>query len=132
MAVAFDAFEKTSAQFRPNMENMMEWMGQTSIVEQANRDYARAISDLSDLYQSLGLRMLVLKGYGCALNYPIPSHRPCGDIDIFLRDENGNHSDSLVKRFEQMLESRFGIQTSYHNTHHSRFLFEGLCVADYQ
>lgn len=28
--------------------------------------------------------MMVLKGYGLSLNYLKPSHRPCGDIDIWL------------------------------------------------
>ena len=46
--------------------------------------YRKAIAEMASFYNSHGFKMMVIKGYGCSLNWPKPEHRPCGDIDIWL------------------------------------------------
>lgn len=61
----------------------MDWIGITQLMEQANKVHEKAMFDLSMLIREYGIRMMVLKGYGLALNYPLPEHRPSGDLDIW-------------------------------------------------
>lgn len=67
--------------------------------------------------------MMLLKGYGLSLNYPIPSHRPLGDIDIYLWD--------LWRYADQMVEQKLGIAVDHSHHHHSVFHFEGQMVENH-
>lgn len=40
------------------------------------------------LIRAHGIEPVLLKGAGLALNYPIPEFRQCGDIDLFVCEEN--------------------------------------------
>lgn len=42
-----------------------------------------ALKELSRLLASEDVSFLLMKGIACGLFYPIPKHRPCGDIDIY-------------------------------------------------
>lgn len=59
-----------------------ELFGEVLACEADYRKYQLAIRKLAGLYRSEGIDMLLLKGYGLSLNYPVPEHRPSGDIDI--------------------------------------------------
>lgn len=49
------------------------WLGQMQVA-----------LELSAEFEKHGLKMLLLKGLGLSLCYPIPKHRESGDIDIYL------------------------------------------------
>ena len=66
-----------------NEEIKYDWFGQTFYAEESYAKYTRAIASLAQFYNEHGFQMMILKGYACSLNYPVPSHRPCGDIDIW-------------------------------------------------
>ena len=61
--------------------------------------------------------MMVIKGYGLSLNYPVPAHRPCGDVDIWNYGE--------YKRADQLLHDELGIKIDNSHHHHTVFHFEG-------
>lgn len=67
--------------------------------------------------------MMLLKGYGLSLNYPVPSHRPVGDIDIYLW---GRWAEA-----DRMVEEKLGIQVDNSHHHHSVFGFEGYSVENH-
>lgn len=100
-----------------------DWFGS---VLQHEIDYARykkAISDLSAFYASAGIRMMLLKGYGLSLNYPVPAHRPCGDIDVFLF---GRQAEA-----DKLMEEHRKVRMNRGNPHHSVFKFEGFTVENH-
>lgn len=129
--VCFDAFCSLPKSVRPDDGLFLKWLGNTLLMEERYRQYEETIITLSDLAHNLGMRMLVLKGYGCSLNYPHPKHRPCGDIDIFLMDEYGNHSIDLLHHFESYLGKSQGIKVNTPNAHHSQFKFKGFLVENH-
>lgn len=61
-----------------------EWFGNALFYEQKYETYKAAIGSLAEFYAEHGFRMMLLKGYGLSLDYPVPEHRPCGDIDVWL------------------------------------------------
>ncbi len=49
-----------------------------------NDRLARVVAEL----RSIGIRPVLLKGQGAALNYPNPLRRQCGDIDLYIGGED--------------------------------------------
>ena len=85
-AIVLDGLDKANTKItnRPPQSLMLEWIGEVMQNYEARyKQYERVIGELAGLYNSHGYKMMVLKGYACSLNWPKPSHRPCGDIDIW-------------------------------------------------
>ena len=103
-AVAFDGVqalyerqpELTGALDASLGESKFEWLGLTMQAEQDYDSYRRKLSALAKFYCQEGFRLLVLKGYGLSLDYPVPAHRPTGDIDVYLFGR-GEEADERVK-----------------------------------
>lgn len=131
LGFCFDAFCQLPESVRPDRQIFLKWMGSTLLMEDRYQEYENAICRLSDVAQASGMRMMVLKGYGCSLNYPQPKFRPCGDIDIFLMDKAGKHSAELAERFESNLHERYGIRVESDNGHHSQFRFEKFLIENH-
>ena len=93
---------------------------------QAEQDYdayRTILRDLVSFYNSEGIPVLLLKGYGLSLNYPIPSHRPTGDIDIYLFGE--------WERADEVMKTKKGVRINNSHHHHSVFKFKGLSVENH-
>ena len=107
----------------PELEDLKyEWFGEVFSCEEDYQNYKSAIINLAKFYESIGVRMMLLKGYGLSLNYPIPEHRPTGDIDVYLSD---------WKRGDEEIEKRLGIKVDRSHEHHTVFQFEGFTVENH-
>ncbi|MBR4212891.1 MAG: nucleotidyltransferase family protein [Bacteroidales bacterium] len=100
-----------------------EWFGQTFYAEQCYEKYTRAIASLAKFYNEHGFQMMILKGYACSLNYPVPNHRPCGDIDIWQFGRQ-KEADAALAR-----EKGVKIDNSHH--HHTVFFWKGEMVENH-
>lgn len=101
-----------------------KWIG--SVIqnyEWTYEDYRNSIGQLARFYNEHDFKMMVLKGYGLGLNYPVPRHRPCGDIDIWLFGQY-KEADAAIKR-----ELSIPVNTSHH--HHTVFTFNGYPVENH-
>lgn len=84
VGIVFSVIEKLPKTDIPQMDMLMGWLGQAKYMKTNYDTYQQAIAKLAKLYNAQYLRMMILKGYGCSLNYPVPALRPCGDINIYL------------------------------------------------
>ena len=101
----------------------MEWIGLTQQIEQRYRQYEKNIKKLGAFYREYGIRMMVLKGYGLAQNYSIPSHRPCGDVDIYLFGDQ--------EKADKLLQEKLGITIDNSHHHHTVFRFKDETVENH-
>ena len=102
----------------------LTWIGEVvQGHEQRYRLYQKAIADLSAFYNAHGFRMMVLKGYACAMNWPKPEHRPCGDIDIYLFGQ--------YKEADEVLSKELGIKINHSHHHHTVFSLNGFTVENH-
>ena len=85
--------------------------------------HSKVISRLALFYKSHEIPMMLLKGYGLSLYYPCPSHRPCGDIDIWLYGEQA--------RADELLRSEYSIQIDEEKHHHTVFYVGGIMVENH-
>lgn len=106
-----------------DFQTKMDWIGEVTQMEQQYRQYEKNLRKLGAFYQKHGIRMMVLKGYGLSLNYPIPCHRPCGDIDIYLFGEQ--------ERADQLIHDELGIELDKSHHHHTVFEFRGETVENH-
>jgi len=101
----------------------IRWELSVKSQEARNKRQREAIKELVALFKENGMEMLLLKGIGLSENYPLPSHRECGDIDIYLYGdyEKGN----------QILEA-LGIVVDKQGTKHDNFFFKGIPVENHK
>ena len=107
----------------------LEWIGEVlQNYEARYKAYEKAIGSLAGWYNEHGFKMMVLKGYACAMDWPRPEHRPCGDIDIWLFGQQAAADKALGSWFK-VHGSRSEIDNSHH--HHTVFEWQGFTVENH-
>ena len=101
-----------------------DWLqGAVIDCEKRNRKLTRVLHHLASLYATQGIEMMVLKGYGLSLDYPTPTHRAAGDIDIYLYGK-GQEGDRWI-------EEQMGIKAKQDEEKHSIFTLRGISVENH-
>ena len=122
-AILLDAIGLLPEEVRPLKPVLLQWIGQATMMERMYARHKERIASLAELYGQQGIRMLLLKGYGCSLCYPKPEHRPMGDIDVYLFGKK-DEADDLV-------EKRLGIKVHREYHKHSTFNYGGVEVENH-
>jgi len=123
-AVILDGIERLPDTQRPPKELLLQWIGETlQSYEYRYELYRRAIAELAGFYRDHGLKMMVLKGYVCSLDWPKPEHRPCGDIDIWQFGKQ--------KEGDSLLETEKGIKVDKSHHHHTVFYWRDFMVENH-
>ena len=121
---------------QPSKAEKIQW---ALASEQVERKYARqkaVIAKLAQFFAGYGIKMMILKGYGLSLNYPVPNHRPCSDIDIWLFEEQKT-ADGTIKRYsvqqkaDKLLHEHFNIEIDEDKHHHTVFYVDGVMVENH-
>lgn len=120
-----DGYDKTNVLGELNeLEDLKyDWFAYPLSMELEYRAYRKTLSELAGFYRSIGVPMMVLKGYGLSLNYPVPEHRPTGDIDIYLYGGQ--------KKADGLLKERLGIAVDSSHHHHTVFCFHEEMVENH-
>lgn len=117
----FDSIEREKLRYK--------WIGYGLVAEKKYAEYTQTISELSALYSSHDYQILLIKGYGLSLYYPIPVHRPTGDIDIFVTNNNLENAQSEA---DKIVQTKHGIRvTKSRIGHHSHLSFRGISVENH-
>lgn len=86
--------------------------------------YLQTLNSLLSFYRHIGVRVVLLKGYGLAQYWPIPSHRSMGDIDVYLM---GHQHEA-----DRLLHEKTGISVNYFPIgHHTEFLYRDAIVENH-
>jgi len=123
-AIVLDGIDNLPALSRPPQGVLLEWIGEVlQSYENRYEQYCKALAEMAGLYNRHGLKMMVLKGYACGLNWPKPKHRPYGDIDIW---QFGEH-----KKANALLTKEKGIKVDNSHHHHSIFYWRDFMVENH-
>lgn len=123
-AVVLDGLERQPEEQRPSKELLLQWIGETlQSYEYRYELYRRAIAELASFYREHDLKVMILKGYACSLDWPKPEHRPCGDIDIWLFGKQ--------KEGDAILESEKHIKVDKSHHHHTVFYWRDFMVENH-
>ena len=123
-AVLVDGIEQLPNSQRPPKDLLLQWIGEVlQNYEYRYELYRRAIAELAGFYGEHGIKMMILKGYACSLDWPKPEHRPCGDIDIWQFGKQ-KEADSLITK-----EKGIKVDNSHH--HHTVFYWRDFMVENH-
>lgn len=106
------------------------WQADVANMESEFGYYRQVIQVLCMVFASNGLTPIILKGYGLSANYPVPSHRGAGDIDILLLDEDGNPAG---EKGDAVARDVLGLSVHMDekDRHHTTFVFKGIAVENH-
>lgn len=106
-----------------DFKTKMEWIGLVRQMEAGYKHHQNTIYKLAQFYAKHDIKMIVLKGIGLSLNYPVPSHRPAGDMDIYLFGKQ-KCADRLISE-----ELKIKVDSGHH--HHTVFFFQGESIENH-
>lgn len=112
----------------------LKWLGMLLNMERQYAIHESVVAALAAVYQSAGYRMMLLKGYGLSKYWPIPNHRPTGDIDIYLMYMDSDGKDKCQpawKRADLMMKEKLGVEIDNSHHHHSVFTYKGIMVENH-
>lgn len=93
---------------------VLQFVGQTLQFEQSNTAMNSFISDLINKLRGANIYTLLVKGQGIALCYERPAWRACGDVDLFLNEENYNKAiDFLTPIADKVVDNT--IETKHYS-----------------
>lgn len=107
----------------PERNLKMKWFAHAMQVEKRYKRQEQVIASLAKFYSEHDIKMMILKGYGLSLLYPIPSRRPSGDIDIWQFGEE--------ERSDRLICEKLGIRIDTSHHHHTVFIFNGVTVENH-
>lgn len=106
-----------------------DWFGSVLSMEIAYEEHHQALTEICKMLSDDGIKVLLMKGYGLSLLYPISNHRPSGDIDIYCFDDfdransviraqgikvdNSHHKHSVCHLGGQMVELHHSFLNSF-------------------
>ncbi len=76
--------------------DVFQFVGYALQLEQQNKAMNSFIAKLIDKMRKAGIYTLLVKGQGLAKNYERPLWRACGDVDLFMSDENYRKAKGLL------------------------------------
>lgn len=88
-------------------EDVLQFVGQALQVEQQNQAMNVFISKLVEKMRAGGIYTLLLKGQGIAQCYEKPLWRSCGDVDLFLSEDNYNRAKELLAPIATVVEMEY-------------------------
>ena len=77
-----------TSKVKPSQELLLQWIGEVQMLEQQNKTMNGFIARLIEKLRYEDVYSLLLKGQGIAQCYERPLWRCCGDVDLFLSDDN--------------------------------------------
>ena len=73
---------------KPPQELLLQWIGEVQILEHQNKSMNQFIAELIEKLRKADIYTLLIKGQGIAQCYERPLWRACGDVDLFLSEDN--------------------------------------------
>ena len=107
----------------PDKATKLRWALQVDNTEKLYAKQRKALLKLADIYAEHDIRMMVLKGFGISLYYPIPEHRSCCDIDIWLFGDQ--------KRADDIISTKLNIKIDNGHHHHTIFHIDGVMIENH-
>ncbi len=129
LAIVWDAMQALfvdkalSKECRPDRALLLNWALNVERIEKLYESQYQKASELAAIYADYGIRTIVMKGISASTWYPIPNHRPCGDLDCFLLGayEKGNEI-ALMQ----------GAEVDLIHYKHSHIKYKGLPIDNHQ
>ena len=92
---------------KPQKKDVLQFIGRIVQLEQKNWSMNYFIGVLVEKMREAGIETLLVKGQGVAQCYERPLWRTCGDVDLFLDDENYERAKAFLKPLAASMEEEY-------------------------
>ena len=104
VSAGLDWFKVNDSRFTLPQAVALQFIGQTLQIEQRNKAMNAFVSDLITKLRKADIYAILVKGQGVAQCYEKPLWRACGDVDLFLSDENYQKAKELLLPLGEVTE----------------------------
>ena len=105
-----------------------KWIGQSMVKDEAFAHHVSVLKEFANRCSEKGVKVYVLKGLAFSTYYPNPKHRPCGDIDVFCVDKDGNpayrEGDEVARAMGAIVDT--------HWYKHSQIRYKGVTIENHE
>ena len=108
--------------FKIPQELLLQWIGEVQMLEQQNKEMNAFIGNLIEKMRDAGIYALLLKGQGIAQCYDKPLWRSCGDVDLFLSEDN------YQKAVQHLTPIASDVEDEYRNNKHMAMTIDSWVV----
>lgn len=122
-AVVWDGIGRLPGEQQPPRDIRLRWALTTEEQEKRYRRQQEKAAKMAAVFAENDIRMLVLKGLGLSRDYPVPAHRECGDIDIYLFGAS-DEGDRLLLQL--------GAQPYFDVPKHSSYTWDGILIENHR
>lgn len=95
-----EAINKLPVAHQPPPQLMRELAFSVSRTRVCHARQNAVLAELIHLFRQKGINPVLLKGQGMAINYPDPTLRHCGDIDLYIGEEDFKKSILLAQQWK--------------------------------
>lgn len=104
VSAGLDWFKVNDSRFTVPQAVALQFIGQTLQIEQRNKAMNAFVADLITKLRKADIYAILVKGQGVAQCYEKPLWRACGDVDLFLSDENYQKAKELLLPLGEVTE----------------------------
>ena len=92
---------------KPQKKDVLQFIGRTVQLEQRNQAMNYFIGVIVEKMRAAGIEAVLVKGQGVAQCYERPLWRSCGDVDLFLSDENYERAKAFLTPLAASVEEEY-------------------------
>ena len=122
VCIVTDGISHLPDSLKPQIEDLEPFLADTLATEIRNDQMDRFLVSLVDNIDRQGFTTVLIKGQGLSVNYPVPSHRQSGDIDILV------HPSKYRELNEFLLEKASHSDEEYPEILHHGMMFGNIEV----
>lgn len=89
---------------KPPKELLLQWIGEVQMVEQRNKAMNGFVAKLIETLRKEDVYAILVKGQGIAQCYERPLLRACGDVDLFLSEDNYKKATMILTPLASTIE----------------------------
>lgn len=95
--IVFDGICRLPDGMQPSERLFAKWLAVVDGIERCNERMNVALKALAGMFVGRGLTPVLQKGQGISVLYPVPSHRECGDIDLYFPGNQFHRAVGMVR-----------------------------------
>lgn len=122
VAAGLDWLKINDSHFKCPQEVALQFIGATLQIEQQNKAMNAFVAKLIKTLREAGVYTLLVKGQGVAQCYEKPLWRACGDVDLFLSEDN------YAKAKDVLLPMASDVEQEYMDAKHMGMTIDGWVV----
>ncbi len=92
---------------------LLQWIGEAQVLERQNEAMNSFIEKLIGVLRNAEIHALLLKGQGIAQCYEKPLWRSCGDVDLFLSEDNYRKAIEVLRPIASSIDEENNYNKHY-------------------